>query len=104
MKARGGVGSRVRWHELTGRPARQRGRWRCSLPETWLQLKVTLWLRAPGSKRAKFIASAQRWGVILAVLLVLDLMTGDGFWVQWPALGIALWLAFRSRPLFEHSE
>jgi adenylate cyclase len=56
-----------------------------------------------GSKRAKFIAAAQRWGVILAVLLVLDLMTGEGFWVQWPALGIALWLALRSGPLFEQS-
>jgi hypothetical protein len=58
---------------------------------------------ARGSKRARFIASAQRWGVILAVLLVLDLMTGDGFWVQWPALGVAMWLALRSGPLFERS-
>jgi adenylate cyclase len=57
---------------------------------------------APGSKRARWIASAQRWSIILAVLLVLDLMTGDGFWVQWPALGIALWLAFRSGALFEN--
>ncbi len=58
---------------------------------------------AAGSKRAKWIASAQRWGVILAVLLAVDLMTGDGFWVQWPAIGIALMLAFRSRPFFEDS-
>ena len=53
------------------------------------------------AKRARFIASAQRWGAILAVLLVIDLMTGEGFWVQWPALGIALWLALRSGSLFE---
>jgi len=59
---------------------------------------------APGSRRARWIASAQRWGVILAVLLVLDLMTGDGFWVQWPALGVALWLSLRSGPLFERVE
>lgn len=55
----------------------------------------------PGSGRARWIASAQRWGVILAVLLSVDLMTGDGFWVQWPAIGIALMLAVRSRPFFE---
>lgn len=58
---------------------------------------------APGSKRARWIAAAQRYGVILAVLLVLDLMTGDGFWVQWPALGVALLLALRSGPMFERS-
>lgn len=58
---------------------------------------------APGSAKAKFIASAQRYGVILAALLVLDLMTGEGFWVQWPALGIALYLALKSGPLFERS-
>lgn len=56
---------------------------------------------APGSRKAKFVAGAQRWGVILAVLLVLDVMTGDGWWVQWPALGGALLLALRSGPMFE---
>lgn len=56
---------------------------------------------APGSKRARFIAGARRWGVILAVLLAIDLMTGDGFWVQWPALGIALFLGLRSGALFD---
>lgn len=58
---------------------------------------------APGSKRARWIAEARRLAIILAFLLVLDLMTGDGFWVQWPALGIGLWLALRSGPMFEHS-
>jgi adenylate cyclase len=57
-----------------------------------------------GSPRARWIASAQRYGVILAVLLVLDVMTGDGFWVQWPALGVALLLALRSGPLFERAD
>lgn len=52
-------------------------------------------------KRARFIATAKRWGIILAFLLVLDLMTGDGFWVQWPTLFIGLWLALRSGPMFE---
>jgi adenylate cyclase len=59
---------------------------------------------SPGSRRARWISSAQRWSVILAVLLVLDLMTGDGFWVQWPALGVALFLAFRSGALFDHAD
>ena len=56
---------------------------------------------APGSKKARYIAEARRLAIILAFLLVLDLMTGDGFWVQWPALGIGLWLALRSGPMFE---
>lgn len=58
---------------------------------------------SPGSKRARWIAEARRLGIILIFLLVLDLMTGDGFWVQWPALGIGLWLALRSGPMFENS-
>lgn len=51
--------------------------------------------------KAKLIATAQRWGVILAVLFVIDLVTGGGWWVHWPALGIGLMLAFRSGPLFD---
>jgi adenylate cyclase len=58
----------------------------------------------PGTRRARWIASAQRWGAVLTVLLVLDLMAGDGFWVQWPALGIALFLAIRSGALFEQGD
>jgi adenylate cyclase len=60
--------------------------------------------RPASDKRAGFIASAKRWGIILIVLLVLDLMTGDVFWVQWPALGVALYLALRSGPLFERGD
>ncbi len=59
---------------------------------------------APGSRRARFIAEARRLGLIVLMLLVLDLMTGEGFWVQWPAFGIAFWLAMRSGPLFERAE
>ncbi|MGE0044890.1 MAG: adenylate/guanylate cyclase domain-containing protein [Hyphomonadaceae bacterium] len=51
--------------------------------------------------RARFIARAQRYGVVLAVLFVIDLITGGGWWVHWPALGIALLLALGSRPMFE---
>ena len=52
-------------------------------------------------KRGAFIATALRWGAILAVLFVIDFMSGGGWWVQWPAVGIALMLAFRSGPMFE---
>lgn len=59
---------------------------------------------APASdKRERLFATAKRWGVILAVLFVIDFMTGGAWWVQWPAVGIALMLAFRSGPLFERS-
>ncbi len=58
---------------------------------------------APGSRRARYIAEARRLGLIVLMLLVLDLMTGPGFWVQWPAFGIAFWLAMRSGPLFERT-
>ncbi len=51
--------------------------------------------------RAGFFATAARLGIILAVLFVLDWMTGEGWWVQWPALGFALYLAFKSKALFE---
>lgn len=57
--------------------------------------------KKPRRTKAQFIASAMRLGLILVVLFALDFMTGEGWWVQWPALGMALWLAFRSRPLFE---
>lgn len=63
--------------------------------------------RAASRKRdpkTRFYASAFQFGVILAFLFVLDWMTGAGWWVQWPALGIGLFLAFRSRVLFEPSE
>jgi adenylate cyclase len=58
----------------------------------------------PRRTRAQYIASAMRLGLILAALFVLDWMTGDEWWVQWPAIGIVLWLAVRSRPLFERED
>jgi adenylate cyclase len=48
---------------------------------------------------AAIIGSAQRYAFLLAILLVIDLATGDQFWVQWPALGLGIWLAFKSLPL-----
>jgi adenylate cyclase len=58
---------------------------------------------APSEGKAQFFARAGRLGLILAALFAVDWMTGDGWWVQWPAIGMALWLAFRSGPLFERS-
>lgn len=53
----------------------------------------------PSRGWAPVIGHAQRFGVILAVLLVINLMTGLPFWVQWPALGMGLFLVFRALPL-----
>jgi hypothetical protein len=39
----------------------------------------------------------------LVALFVMDLMSGEGWWVQWPAVGMALFLALKSGPLFERS-
>ncbi len=58
---------------------------------------------APSEGKAQFFARAGRLGLILAALFAIDWMTGAGWWVQWPAIGMALWLAFKSGPLFERS-
>ena len=50
------------------------------------------------------IGSAQRYAFLLAILLVIDLATGDPFWVQWPALGLGIWLAFKALPLIGRSD
>jgi len=56
-----------------------------------------------GDARARFFALAFRLGAVLVVLFVIDLITGGAWWVHWPALGMALFLAFRSGPLFERT-
>jgi adenylate cyclase len=57
-----------------------------------------------GDPRSRFFALAARMGAVVAVLVIIDWMTGGAWWVQWPALGIGLFLALRSGPLFERSE
>lgn len=42
---------------------------------------------------------ALQYGVLLLALLAIDLGTGDGWWVQWPALGMALALSLEAAPL-----
>ncbi len=55
-------------------------------------------------KKARFYKSAARLVVIWLVLLALNVMTGPPYWVQWPALAMALYLALRSGVLFERSQ
>jgi adenylate cyclase len=53
---------------------------------------------------AAIIVSAQRYAFLLAILLVIDVATGDEFWVQWPALGLGIWLAFQALPLIGRTD
>lgn len=52
----------------------------------------------------RIFGDAQRYAFILAILLVIDVATGDPFWVQWPALGMALFLAFKAMPLIGRTD
>jgi adenylate cyclase len=58
---------------------------------------------APREGKAEFFGHVARVGTILVALFVMDLMGGEGWWVQWPAVGMALFLALKSGPLFERS-
>ncbi len=53
----------------------------------------------PRNSWSMLIGSAQRYAAILAILVVLNLVFGEPYWVQWPALGLGLLLAFRAVPL-----
>jgi adenylate cyclase len=56
---------------------------------------------APSDAKARFIGQAQRYGVIWLALFAIDIATGSPYWSHWPALGMLLLLALRSKPLFE---
>lgn len=58
----------------------------------------------PKNSWSKLIGSAKRYAAILAILVVLNLVLGEPYWVQWPALGMALLLAFRAVPLIGRSD
>lgn len=53
---------------------------------------------------ARWRNEAMRMGIIFAVLLVIDVMTGTPFWAQWPALGMGAYLAFKALPMIGRSE
>ena len=58
----------------------------------------------PPESWPRLFGSAQRYAAILAILAVLDFATGEDWWVQWPALGIAILLAFRAVPLIGRAD
>ncbi len=58
----------------------------------------------PRESWSRLFGSAQRYAAILAILAVIDIATGEGFWVQWPALGMGLLLAFRAVSLIGRTD
>jgi adenylate cyclase len=53
----------------------------------------------PRTLRARLIRQAEVCAILGAVLLLGDLVSGPPLWVQWPALCMALILAYRAAPL-----
>jgi adenylate cyclase len=53
---------------------------------------------ASGPARPGIALRAGQYAVILLGLAVIDLSTGGGFWVQWPALGMAMALGLEAAP------
>ena len=54
--------------------------------------------RLTPSPRAGISRRAAQYGVIVAGLLAIDIGTGGNWWVQWPALGIAMALGLEAAP------
>ena len=54
--------------------------------------------------RERFIQKARFFGGILAVLFVIDILTGGGLWVQWPALAFGFLLFLSWNRGFEDNE
>ena len=48
----------------------------------------------------KLVYQAKRSGLLIAVLAVIDVATGGNLWVQWPALAMVVFLAYRAAPFF----
>ncbi len=53
-----------------------------------------------GDLQARVLRNARSAGIISAALLVIDLTTGAPFWMHWPALAFATFIALRAVPLF----
>ena len=54
----------------------------------------------PADVRDRVVRHAKQLGVVLAGLVVIDLATGPAFWVQWPAIGMAAFVAMEATPLY----
>ena len=52
-----------------------------------------------GPAKAGIARRAAQYGVIIAGLLAIDIGTGGGWWVQWPALGIGMAFGLEAAPL-----
>lgn len=64
--------------------------------------RATSQRRGPSWRRLR--GEALRLGAILVMLLVVDVATGSPFWVQWPALGIGMYLAMKAIPLIGRTD
>ncbi len=54
----------------------------------------------PGDLKEQVIRHAKFFGIIWAVLLVIDLFTGGLFWAHWPGFAMAALVALKAAPLF----
>ncbi|MDY7230156.1 2TM domain-containing protein [Hyalangium rubrum] len=50
--------------------------------------------------RIGLAAHGMSYGIVISGLSIVDIMTGPGWWVQWPALGWGMGLAFHCMGLF----
>jgi adenylate cyclase len=49
---------------------------------------------------ARFRYQAGRMGIVVAVLFVIDVLSGPGWWFLWPALAVGCYLAFKAQQAF----
>lgn len=55
---------------------------------------------APADLKGRVLQRAKILGAIWGLLLLVDLITGSGFWAHWPALAMATALVWEAAPLF----
>jgi adenylate cyclase len=60
--------------------------------------------KKPRTTWPRLRGEALRLGVILVVLIVINVATGSAPWVQWPALGMGIYLALKAVPLIGRSD
>jgi adenylate cyclase len=60
--------------------------------------------KKPRTTWPRLRGEALRLGVILVVLIVINVATGSAPWVQWPALGMGIYLALKAVPLIGRTD